>query len=876
MTGPAVFVGRDQEIGRVAAALGESAMKGFVVAGDRGVGKTRFLEEAVRLARDQGYETARVAGTSRGCSISVGNVTHLVEASPGEDFRRGSPLPPSRLVGDPAGGRPVVLVADDTHLLNEASAALIGQLVHSPLPVFALVSFSTAARAPQVITQLWTKGMIERLELAPLTPADVDQLVRARLGDDLDGLTRQQLWEASGGDLSLHQELVTAGLKTDALRATDDVWSWHGPLLVTSRLVELTWCRIGPVGKEHVRALELCAIACPVGIEDVGHLIPPDVLEDLEARRVLFADRVDGSTVLRFRFPVDALVLRTQIPELRARRHRLDLADEGDRHAPLQTSVSVVSWRLDSDLSQPVETLIAATCRAPARHDPPFTRRLALAALEAGGGHQLSRLVAEAVLRGQYPEDAEAALDALARRFDGNERTWIHLGRAVNALIGRHHIPLAFALLEEAESSATCPDAQAESRSFRALLSAFRGANNEGLEWISTATSDGSSSVRALSIERLAHAMCLTAMDRPVVALAILRPDAAAPLDREQLAPLLEWVDELILGVLLSMEGRLAEAADHSASAYARAVQCGEIFAIAMTCGIQSFVARAAGNADRALRFAREGRAMARHSGSQFAQSLLLSELALSSVMLGDVAGTIRSLAQIEGSAHNGHDSFHPLCWQIDIAAGWVLLAQGDREAAVKHMLSLASRARVAESWAYEAVALHETLRMGPGNRSRQRLQELASGGGLATRLYAEHAAAEDGPALDVVADSFERSGYLLLAAEASAEASVAHRGLDCVALRCASAVRATQLAARCPGVNTPSLTMIEKPMLTKRELEIARLAMGALTNREIATRLVVSVRTVENHLQRVYGKVGSGDRSQLLQLVGPFVRSGS
>ena len=51
---------------------------------------------------------------------------------------------------------------------------------------------------------------------------------------------------------------------------------------------------------------------------------------------------------------------------------------------------------------------------------------------------------------------------------------------------------------------------------------------------------------------------------------------------------------------------------------------------------------------------------------------------------------------------------------------------------------------------------------------------------------------------------------------------------------------------------------------LTPREMEVARLVAEGLTNREIATELVLSVRTVENHVDRALGKLGFRTRSRL------------
>ncbi len=52
---------------------------------------------------------------------------------------------------------------------------------------------------------------------------------------------------------------------------------------------------------------------------------------------------------------------------------------------------------------------------------------------------------------------------------------------------------------------------------------------------------------------------------------------------------------------------------------------------------------------------------------------------------------------------------------------------------------------------------------------------------------------------------------------------------------------------------------------LSDRELEVALLARSGLTNREIANRLYLSVRTVENHMYRTLRKLGIASRAELV-----------
>jgi DNA-binding NarL/FixJ family response regulator len=64
------------------------------------------------------------------------------------------------------------------------------------------------------------------------------------------------------------------------------------------------------------------------------------------------------------------------------------------------------------------------------------------------------------------------------------------------------------------------------------------------------------------------------------------------------------------------------------------------------------------------------------------------------------------------------------------------------------------------------------------------------------------------------------------------------------------------------------SITMgvpLERPMLTRRELEILRLVGGGRTNREVADLLWVTDQTVKYHLANVYRKLGVAGRAGAL-----------
>jgi len=57
----------------------------------------------------------------------------------------------------------------------------------------------------------------------------------------------------------------------------------------------------------------------------------------------------------------------------------------------------------------------------------------------------------------------------------------------------------------------------------------------------------------------------------------------------------------------------------------------------------------------------------------------------------------------------------------------------------------------------------------------------------------------------------------------------------------------------------------LPRPGLSERELEIIELVAQGLTNQEIATTLMISKRTVDNHVSNVFHKTGAKNRVALL-----------
>jgi DNA-binding NarL/FixJ family response regulator len=212
---------------------------------------------------------------------------------------------------------------------------------------------------------------------------------------------------------------------------------------------------------------------------------------------------------------------------------------------------------------------------------------------------------------------------------------------------------------------------------------------------------------------------------------------------------------------------------------------------------------------------------------------------------------------------------------ELRSARVWIAVAEGDaagaRAAALEDAAALAKSGRLIAS----SRALHDVARLGEPELVAHRLAELSAATDAdVVSVYAEHTralAASDGPALTSVAERFEELGCMLVAAEAHASAAAAFESAGRSASGRSASARAGALLARCGGARTPTLTGTSVGVsLTRRERDVALLAASGLANREIAERLVLSVRTVESHLAQTYRKLGVKDRKALAEILAP------
>jgi DNA-binding CsgD family transcriptional regulator len=156
--------------------------------------------------------------------------------------------------------------------------------------------------------------------------------------------------------------------------------------------------------------------------------------------------------------------------------------------------------------------------------------------------------------------------------------------------------------------------------------------------------------------------------------------------------------------------------------------------------------------------------------------------------------------------------------------------------------------------------------------RARELAREL--GGALslpladAVALHTESLRTGDGEGLLAASAKYRAIGDRATAADAAAQASVAfdegqhhRRGLYAAAV-------ARELADECGGLCTPALRTPSGLKLSGRQRDVIELVVAGRSNREIAEKLVMSVRTVEGHVYRACQRVGAQSREELASII--------
>jgi DNA-binding CsgD family transcriptional regulator len=899
------LLGRESALATIESLLPsvDSGGGALVVRGEPGIGKSALLEWAAERAEELGITVLRTAGAPSETQMAFAGLHRLLRPylsglddlpAPQRDAlslafglhvqpELGAPpdifliaLATLDLVADAAASSPLVLLVEDAHWLDAATADVLAFVARriEVEPLAVLFTLREGSESP-----------LEAAQLPELRLHGLDERYAAQLLDqiapELPRETRGRVLEtASGNPLALVE--LSHATSTNGF----DAYAGLGPLPVTQRL-ERAFSERLPALPEATRLLLLVA-----ALDEGGGLA-----EHLEAASSLAATPVttralapaeaaglvslEDSTV-RFRHPlVRAAVAGSAITTVRQAAH----AALADAHA---TEVDRSVWHRAASCSGPDDEVAGE--------------------LEAAAGRALSR-GATAV--------AAAALQRAALLTESPGRRGSLLVRAAEMEFELGRYERALRVTEQARALELDVDDRAR---LMFMLESVDEVSWSGAERVASFAAIANEMTRAHEPERALKALQAAALrcwwgnpsqeTRDLVVAAAERIPVAE--DHPSLLAVLSFADPVRRGavVLERLEHIVPNASDDPEAMHLLGTAATAVFAFDRSATFLDWSVEG-------LR--RQGRlgllAQALVSQSWAAVHLALPTLAKSAgeeaarlapetgqqrwglaanLALAMIAGERGDLAGAEAIAAEAEAVLLPMGTQPMLAL--VQFVRG-RGAVAHHMYDegFAYLRRVLDphdvayhpfvgAWALPDL-IEAAVHTGARHEAERYLNELES---LASSTGASYLRAAEGYARAIVADEevfFDAAlgsnvrdwpcfhGRLLLnygrwlrrnrrIAESRAPLRAARQSFD--ALGFDGLAETARQELRASGESSIRRTPDARDQLTAQELQIAELAAAGLSNREIGQKLYVSHRTVESHLYRIFPKLGVSSRAQL------------
>jgi DNA-binding CsgD family transcriptional regulator len=701
---------------------------------------------------------------------------------------------------------------------------------------------------PVAVQELWKLGQFERLDLTPLSLKETTALLSDTLVGSVEPDTASGLWKLTRGNTLYLRHIVEQAVADKRLQKADGYWQWADEPVVPPGLVELIESRIGDLPVAVADAVDALAVGEPIELAALHRIASPEAVEEADVRGLIRVDEVDERVEVWLAHPLYGEVRRRTAAQTRLRRLRGELVGElatAEDSDDVRVVVRRGALSVASDLEPDVDLLLRAAQGAICMGDLALADRLAKAASRAGSGTEAVFLRAHALSWLGGGEEAEELLAGVPQDgLTAEEHARLTYLRASNLLWAMAEPSRAEAVIEEGPATAS--------------IDAVQG-------------------------------VYLFATDRPGDALTTLEALAL-----EDLPPIVGAETAWALATIYADAGRTADAVAVAEAGYEIAVRCSDMPHMRFNIADSHVTALIlAGRISEALEVAEWASSQAADLpgtahllGPAIAgrAALAAGRLVEACELLEQAAGALSATGHAQGWGYrygipratalamrgrweeadrvlNRLDQvrrpFRKLDYEKSIAKAWVAAGQGAVSEALAVLRAAAERAAATGRFAAEVMCRQTTAQF--GDRSgEQRLRELQ---GLVEGPRA-------GVAADMESEAFDEMGDGVAAVDAAALAALAYRRQELRGSALGCVARAEALADKC-GADTPTLRQAREPLpLTDREREIVLLLCQGLTNREVADRLTVSVRTVEGHIYKAMAKTGTASREELAALL--------
>lgn len=780
-----------------------------------------------------------------------------------------------------------LLIIDEADHIDRATAEVVGRLVQAG-QVKAVISHRGTHDLVDPLPQLWDQGLAERISLQPLTMEEGHWFCSEVLGGRVSASTSWYFWSAAGGNPHLMWLIISDAHKNAGLNKTGGVWI--AAMESTPRGLELTDVvreQLRGLSANARRALNLVALAEPVDEGIIAEMLGMAPLNELHERR-LIQESAAGPGQIQLLNSIYGEVIRGMVPWAESAMLHKQLVEhfQTDDFNP-QALLRRVNWALDSGEQVPQDRLLLASIYACKLFQSADALRLA----ELVTSREYALRVRSVKARAYYNVgDYLTAADYL----QGIEE------EATNVT------ELLFGALLHSATRAAIGDSpelsDKDANTLRATGERLALEDPGNAAEIRIQAQERAGVMDILNLSRTGRYRDLGPMIEKTLAIPIRRGDPEYWLNR---------------AVVLAVEAERLSALGHPVQGMASAAQALAIpqseghdvfFLPEMILGrvqTASLTAGAWGQVEEILRavpiyvgpavvsfggststahgmmLLRQGRIGQAHevlmSGVEALQLSdplhLLGFCTSMSFYTAAVLGKREVARRLQESYKEGHGMFVvTLHERAYIAAGVAHLKGGGPE----ELMALAAAAAESELRQVELNALSLALDFDV-NSVAPRLRVVAESveGPWAEGLAAFGRAVEDdaGQAALVAGERLLQSELYHFAAMAfhiaegravrdrlGGTAQSARLGIS----RCAAVVGAAPSA-------TPETDEKDSKIrngLTKREREITGLAAEGFSDKEIAVKLQVSVRTVEGHLYRSYGKLGISTRSELSLMI--------